>query len=171
VARLRLLPGDRVRWHADQAGRADVLELRPPVKGVADDRSAAVYAWEVRKTRRELEEAIGKRVRVGTLRDLKVVRRGVSGRIVALEVVGSRGRQTVRGFDVRNLLDLRETLAAFEIQRDRAGEITAVSFHGKGWGHGVGLCQVGAYGMALRGEGYRAILAHYYPGTTISSAP
>ncbi len=171
VARLRLLPGDRLRWHADDAGRADVLELRPPVKGVADDRSAAVYAWEVHKTRRELEEVIGKRVRVGTLRDLKVVKRGVSGRIVALEVVGSRGRQTVRGFDVRNLLDLRETLAAFEIQRDRAGEIIAVAFHGKGWGHGVGLCQVGAYGMALRGEGYRAILAHYYPGTTLSSAP
>jgi stage II sporulation protein D len=141
------------------------------VKGAADDRSAAVYAWEVRKTRKELEEAIGKRVRVGTLRDLKVVKRGQSGRIVTLEVVGSRGRQTVRGFDVRNLLDLRETLAAFEIQRDRGGEITAVAFHGKGWGHGVGLCQVGAYGMALRGEGYRSILAHYYPGTTVSSAP
>ena len=171
VTHLRLLPGDRLRWHADADGRADVLELRPPVKGVADDRSAAVYAWEVRKTRRELEEAIGKRVRVGTLRDLKVVKRGVSGRIVALEVVGSRARQTVRGFDVRNLLDLRETLATFEIQRDRAGEITAVAFHGKGWGHGVGLCQVGAYGMALRGQGYRAILAHYYPGTTLSSAP
>jgi len=46
-----------------------------------------------------------------------------------------------------------------------------VAFHGKGWGHGVGLCQVGAYGMAVRGEGYRSILAHYYPGTTVSSAP
>jgi len=171
LAHLRLLPGDRLRWHADASGRADVLELRPPVKGAADDRSAAVYAWEVRKTRKELEEAIGKRVRVGTLRDLKVVKRGLSGRIVALEVVGSRGRQTVRGFDVRSLLDLRETLAAFEIQRDRGGEITAVAFHGKGWGHGVGLCQVGAYGMAVRGEGYRSILAHYYPGTTVSSAP
>ncbi|HEX5044841.1 MAG TPA: SpoIID/LytB domain-containing protein, partial [Candidatus Polarisedimenticolaceae bacterium] len=171
VTRLRLLPGDRLRWHRDEAGRADVLELRPPVKGVADDRSAVLYTWEVRKTRRELEETIGKRIRVGTLRDLKVVRRGVSGRIVALEVVGSRGKQTVRGFDVRNLLDLRETLAAFEIQRDGAGEITAVAFHGKGWGHGVGLCQVGAYGMALRGEGYRAILAHYYPGTMLSSPP
>src|SRR5262249_13786745 len=118
VAKLRLLPGDRLRWHADEAGRADVLGLRPPVKGAADDRSAAVYTWEVRKTRKELEESIGKRVRVGTLRDLKVVKRGVSGRIVALEVVGSRARQTVRGFDVRSLLDLRETLAAFEIQRD-----------------------------------------------------
>ena len=171
VARLRLVPGDRIRWHEDAPGRADLLELRPPVKGVADDRSAVVYAWEVRKTRREIEEAVGKRVRVGTLRDLKVVRRGVSGRIVALEVVGSRGRQTVRGFDVRNLLDLRETLAAFEIQRDGEGDIVAVAFHGKGWGHGVGLCQVGAYGMALRGEGYRAILAHYYPGTTLSGEP
>ena len=82
-------------------------------------------------------------------------------------MVGSKATETVRGFSIRNILDLREILAVIEIQRDVKGEIEAVVFAGKGWGHGVGLCQVGAYGMALRGADYKAILTHYYTGTRI----
>ena len=170
VAELQLWPGDRVRYHQDREGRIDLLELRPPAKGLSDDRSAAVYAWEVRKTGAELQDAVDKRVPVGTLMDLRVVRRGVSGRIVELAVVGSRGTTVVRGFDVRNLLDLRESLTVIELQRDASGGITSAVFAGKGWGHGVGLCQVGAYGMAMRGADYRTILSHYYPGTTLRPA-
>ena len=167
VARLALWPGDRVRYRADAGGAIDFLELRPPIKGTSDDRSAKVYSWEVRKTRRELEAAVNKRVSVGRIRELEVVRRGVSGRIVELRVVGSAGSAVVRGFDVRRLLDLQESLLVIEPQRDALGEIEAVVFAGKGWGHGVGLCQVGAYGMALRGADYRQILAHYYRGARL----
>jgi stage II sporulation protein D len=165
--RLALWPGDHVQYRTSGAGSIDFLELRPPVKGTSDDRSAKVYAWEVRRTRRELEAAINRSVAVGRLRDLEVVRRGVSGRIVELRVVGSEGSSVVRGFDVRRLLDLRESLLVIEPQRDASGAIEAVVFAGKGWGHGVGLCQVGAYGMALRGASYREILGHYYRGTEI----
>ena len=168
VAELQLWPGDRIRYHLGRGGVIDLLELRPPNKGLSDDRSAAIYAWEVRKTGAELEDAVNKRISVGALRDLKVVRRGASGRIVELEVVGSTGSTLVKGFDVRNLLDLRESLTVIELQRDPSGRITSAVFAGKGWGHGVGLCQVGAYGMAMRGSGYREILAHYYPGTSLS---
>jgi stage II sporulation protein D len=168
VAQLQLWPGDRIRYHLNRDDRIDLLELRPPTKGLSDDRSAAVYAWEVRKTGDELEDAVNKRVSVGQLQDLRVVRRGVSGRIVELAVVGSKATTVVKGFDVRNLLDLRESLTVIELQRDGAGRITSAVFAGKGWGHGVGLCQVGAYGMAMRGSDYKEILAHYYPGTTIS---
>jgi stage II sporulation protein D len=168
VQSLQLWPGDRVRYHLNAADQIDLLELRPPAKGLADDRSAAVYAWEVRKTGAELREAVDKRVSVGELRDLRVVRRGVSGRIVELEVVGSAGSTVVKGFDVRNLLDLRESLTVIELQRDASGRIASVVFAGKGWGHGVGLCQVGAYGMAVRGTDYRKILAHYYTGIAIT---
>ena len=83
-------------------------------------------------------------------------------------VVGAQASTTVRGFDIRRLLGLREILTVIEIQRDSAGEITAVVFAGKGWGHGVGLCQVGAYGMAVRGSEYREILGHYYRGTQLA---
>ena len=166
---LELWPGDRVRYRLDEGGRIDFLELIPPVKGVSDDRTAAVYSWEVRKTRAELEASIGSQLAIGRLLDLEPVRRGVSGRITELRVVGSSGTEVVRGFDVRRLLDLRESLTVIEVQRDSAGQIDAIVFAGKGWGHGVGLCQVGAYGMALRGASYREILRHYYVGTELDS--
>ena len=79
-----------------------------------------------------------------------------------LRLVGSRSSTTARGFDVRRLLDLRESLMVIEIQRDAAGKLDAIVFAGKGWGHGVGMCQVGAYGMAVRGSTYEEILAHFY---------
>jgi stage II sporulation protein D len=164
---LEIWPGDRVRYRVDARDRIDFLEVAPPVKGVSDDRSAAVYSWEVRKTRRELEASINRRIAIGKLKNLEVLRRGVSGRVVELAVEGSRSSTTVRGFDVRRLLDLRESLIVLEVQRDSGGEISAVVFAGKGWGHGVGLCQVGAYGMAVRGVGYRDILGHYYSGARI----
>lgn len=167
ASRLTLWPGDRVRFRTNAEGQVDFLELRPPVKGVSDDRSAKVYSWEVRQTRAELEEVLHRRLDVGRLRDLVVVRRGVSGRVVEMRVVGDRGSSLVKGFDVRTLLGLRESLMVIEAQRDASGEIEAVVFSGKGWGHGVGLCQVGAYGMALRGTGYREILGHYYRGAAV----
>ena len=170
VKELQVWPGDRIRYHLDKEGRVDLLELRPPAKGLSDDRSAAVYSWEVRKTGSELQDAVDKRVSVGRLTDLRVKRRGASGRIVELEVVGATGSTVVKGFDVRNLLDLRESLTVIELQRDATGGIASAVFAGKGWGHGVGLCQVGAYGMAMRGSDYKEILSHYYPGTSLGPA-
>lgn len=171
VSALALWPGDRLRYHRDDAGRIDLLELRPPLEGLSDDRSSTVYSWEVRRSASELQDAVDQRLSVGTLRDLRPTRRGVSGRIVELTVVGTEGTAVVRGFDVRKLLDLRESLTVIELQRDAAGRIVAGVFAGKGWGHGVGLCQVGAYGMALRGADYKTILRHYYPGITLGPIP
>jgi stage II sporulation protein D len=167
VPSLALWPGDRVRFRVGTGGELDFLELRPPVKGASDDRLASVYSWEVRRSRGELEAAINRRVAIGTLLDLEIVRRGVSGRVAELRVTGSDGSTLVKGFDVRNLLDLKESLVVIELQRDSQGRIESIVFAGKGWGHGVGLCQVGAYGMALRGKDYREILAHYYKGSSL----
>jgi stage II sporulation protein D len=166
--RLELWPGDRVRYRRGADGRIDFLELRPPVQGTSDDRSHSRYSWEVRRTRRQVEAAVNRRVSIGRLEDLRVARRGESGRVVELEVVGSRASTMVRGFDIRGLLNLNENLTVFEIQRDESGRIEAVVFAGRGWGHGVGLCQVGAYGMAIRGSDYRQILAHYYRGARLA---
>lgn len=164
---LDLWPGDRLRYRKSRSGRIDFLEIRPPVKGTADDRSSVVHSWEVRRTRTELEDLFRNRVPVGELTDLRVERRTTSGRVVSLRVVGSEGSAVLRGFDVRSVLDLRENWFTLETQRKADGLLDAVVFAGKGWGHGVGLCQVGAYGMALRGADYRAVLAHYYPGTSV----
>ncbi len=169
---LQLWPGDRVSYRTSD-GIIDYIELEAPVKGTADDRISRDFSWELRRTRAELDLALGRRLSVGGLRDLRVLRRGVSGRIVELEVVGSAGSQTLHGFNIRKSLelgktsDLRETPSTIELQRGADGEIRAAVFAGKGWGHGVGMCQVGAYGMAVRGRDYREILAHYYRGTAI----
>jgi len=168
TSRLEVWPGDRVRYRTSRAGRIDFLEVSPPIKGTSDDRTAAVYSWEERRTRREIEATIGDRLAIGQLRGFEVLERGVSGRIARLRVVGSRGTAEIRGFDVRRTLGLRESLVVIEVLRDAQGDIETVVFAGKGWGHGVGLCQVGAYGMALRGASYREILAHYYRGATLA---
>jgi len=72
----------------------------------------------------------------------------------------------VKGFDVRQALELPEMVFTLSRTRGPQGEVEFV-FLGRGWGHGVGLCQNGAYGMALAGSGYDAILRHYYPGVEI----
>lgn len=167
AARLDLWPGDRVAVRTGTTGEVDFLELRPPLRGVSDDRNSSVHSWTVRRDRKELEDAVERRLGTGALLDLEVVRRGVSGRIAELRVVGASGSATVRGFDVRNLFGLRESLTSVEIQRDPQGGVRGVVFAGKGWGHGVGLCQVGAYGMALRGADYGEILRHYYRGAVL----
>ena len=81
-----------------------------------------------------------------------------------MKVVGSRGTFTLSGFKIRTALGIRETLFTVERQADPGGGVRAFTFAGKGWGHGVGLCQVGAYGMAVRGVTFDTILRHYYSG-------
>jgi len=71
---------------------------------------------------------------------------------------------------VRNALGLRDTLFRITRERDPEGLIASFAFHGRGWGHGVGLCQVGAYGMAKAGRSHEEILKTYYQGVTIAKA-
>ena len=59
---------------------------------------------------------------------------------------------------------MRDSLFSYDIERNASGEVVGATFFGRGWGHGVGMCQVGAYGMALAGAGYDEILKKYYAG-------
>ena len=68
---------------------------------------------------------------------------------------------------MRSALDLNDTLFTIERERDDQGRVREFVFAGRGWGHGVGLCQTGGYGMALRGRSHAEILSHYYPGATL----
>jgi stage II sporulation protein D len=105
---------------------------------------------------------------VGRVRDIVPRRLGVSGRVVELEVVGSEGQIDLKGLQVRWGLGLRENL--FEIDRETGprGEVERFVITGKGWGHGVGLCQVGAFGMAQGGSTFEQILKYYYTGIRLS---
>ncbi len=166
VAEITLVPGDRLVYHLSD-GRMDFIRQKANVKGASDDRFTSVYQWEVRYTRKDLQEKILERASIGELIDVLPIRRGVSGRVTEITVVGSAGRFTFRGFGIRTLLGIRENLFVVDRQRDADGRVASFILSGKGWGHGVGLCQVGAFGRALRGALYDEILAHYYTGVTI----
>jgi stage II sporulation protein D len=111
----------------------------------------------------ELRELTG----VPSLERLTVTKRSRSGRVVGLAAVGAEGVTTEwTGFEIRQVLELPETLFAMHLRTETDGE-KIVHFLGRGWGHGVGLCQNGAYGMARAGMTFDRILGHYYTGIEI----
>ena len=82
-------------------------------------------------------------------------------------IKGSESQVVVKGLKVRYVLGLRENLFVIDREFDEEGKISYFIFSGRGWGHGVGLCQVGSFGMAQAGADYTEILKKYYQGTKI----
>jgi stage II sporulation protein D len=127
------------------------------------DRRSAWREWVREKSWTELRKLTG----VPTLERLTVNRRSRSGRVVGLVAVGAGGVTTEwTGFEIRRVLELPETLFAMHLRTGPDGE-KMVHFLGRGWGHGIGLCQNGAYGLARAGMTFDRILGHYYTGIEI----
>jgi len=76
----------------------------------------------------------------------------------------------LKGLEVRFALGIRENLFVIDRELAKDGSVRQFVFTGKGWGHGVGLCQVGAFGMAQAGSTYDEILKHYYTGVELVRA-
>jgi stage II sporulation protein D len=115
--------------------------------------------------------AVGRYGSVGRVLDIVPKRLGVSGRVVELSVQGSDGELELRGLKVRWGLGLRENLFVVHRERGPGGDVEQFVITGKGWGHGVGLCQVGAFGMAQAGSTFEEILRHYYSGVRVGARP
>ncbi len=167
VSRLALVSGDDVRFVLRQ-GQVVLLEALHSRLGVAADHGSRYYRWQVRKTPEELGQSLARYGSVGRIRDIEPLRIGSSGRVVELRVVGDQGERLLHGLEIRRGLGLRENLFVLERERDASGAVRRFVFTGKGWGHGVGLCQVGAYGMARAGKSYEEILRHYYTGIRLA---
>jgi stage II sporulation protein D len=135
----------------------------------AADRYSRLALWQAHKTRQELDAAF-RPLSIGGIQNMRVIARGPSERPLNTEIVGSAGRSTVRAMRLRTLLGLRDSLFSFDIERNAQGEVIGMSFYGRGWGHGVGMCQYGAYGLGKMGVKYDAILKHYYTGIDLSKA-
>lgn len=105
---------------------------------------------------------------IGAITDVKIAKRGDSGRIVRLEITGTKGTTAVeRELNVRRMFGgLKSGLFLMKVQRS-GDKITKFDFRGAGFGHGVGMCQTGATGMASKGKSYKEILQHYYTGIGI----
>lgn len=132
-----------------------------------DQETSHFYRWTVSYTDSELAELIQRKsgIDFGRIIDLLPLSRSLSGRIVLLKIVGEK-RSVVVGKE----LEIRKWLSeshlyssAFEVEKISGG----FRLHGKGWGHGVGLCQIGAAVMADEGKTFQEILQFYYPGSKL----
>ena len=139
----------------------------PAEEGVADHDRERGKPWQVRLGPADVERRVARYGSVGRVLDLVPTRVGVSGRVVELKVVGSEGEFALRGQRVRLGLRLRESLFVLHKETTLSEEPNFV-FTGNGWGHGVGLCQLGASGMARGGATFEEILKHYYTGISVT---
>ncbi len=170
AARLHLLGGEKVRW-LEADGEVRLLEVSFASASNVFDRASRFNRWEVRKSREDLENAVNQHYPVGRLIDIAVRRRGVSHRVVELLITGTERQVLVRGLRIRTALGLRDILFEVDREHDADGRVAHFVFTGRGWGHGVGLCQVGAFGMAQSGAKYQDILKKYYRGVRVEKSP
>ncbi len=161
-ARLEVAPGTTL----ERLRRGDLVISLAVVRSDGGDEADRRSAWREWVRERDWSD-LAARVGVPDLARLEVTARGVSGRVVGLAAVGRSGqRKELSGFDIRRALDLPETLFAM-VPVTRPDGSGGIRFLGRGWGHGVGLCQNGAYGLARAGRSFDAILATYYQGISL----
>ncbi|MBA2702336.1 MAG: SpoIID/LytB domain-containing protein [Blastocatellia bacterium] len=169
VSTIALVGGEPVAFHVNSAGEVDYLEVRPAASGAAADRFSPFSNWTTDLSPGQAQARLGRYASgIGSLVDLRVIARGNSRRATDLEVVGTAGTAHVRGGRIRSALGLREQLFVIEHRYDDEGRVIGFTFLGRGWGHGVGMCQVGAYGLARQGFTYEQILKAYYTGIELT---
>ena len=163
AAPLELMAGDRLAlyWH-----RGQLVAVVQPTIGRPVDLAGRVTKqnWSRFMPVDQLRSTVQSRYPGFPFEDFEVLSRGVSGRVGKLRLLGAGGHDlVVEGLAVRWTLDVWDTLFWAEPTRGTSRG-PGWMFRGKGWGHGVGMCQAGAFGMAMRGASYREILRHYYTG-------
>lgn len=162
---------------------ANPTSLRNAAEGDFEADWSRYHRWTVDWTQEELQAILGAwfNTELGTIHALNIPDRGPSGRALTLEVVADAGTFYVYKDTIRtalkyvladgNYTSLRSTLVFLEPVVDpKTKEITGFVGYGGGWGHGVGLSQTGAVGMAEKKATYDEILAHYYQGTYLEAA-
>ena len=132
------------------------------------------YRWSVTYTAEELSALIKKKsgIDFGCVEELVPLQRGASGRIIKLRIVGSERTLVVgKELEIRRWLSPTHLYSSAFVVDKQQGADGGTSFvlRGAGWGHGVGLCQIGAAAMSEQGYDYCAILSHYYPDTELKN--
>lgn len=129
------------------------------------------YRWRVVYVASELSSLVRRKSGkdLGTVLSIEPLERGASGRIWKLKITGTSGSLVVgKELEIRRVLSETHLFSsAFVVDRETVSGEDRFVIHGAGWGHGVGLCQIGAAAMAEKGYGYREILSHYFPGAGI----
>ncbi len=165
VARIRF--GDRIRYLEKPDGISLIVILTRESQGTVNDSFVSSYRWFRFLTVSQLSQQVNRYVKVGKLTDISVGKITAAGRVAALNVVGTSGSGVIRGLKIRWTLGGKENKFRLFKRVDKDGNLLGVYLTGSAWGHGVGMCQVGAFGMATKGYSYTDILKHYYTGVEI----
>lgn len=162
---LELYAGDPIKiyWRG-----LDIAAILQPIEAqaVSLDRQATRRVWSIFKSDAQMRAAVRARYPGFDFRGFQILARGVSGRVGQVRLIGAGNEEiVVEGLAVRWTFDVWDTL--FQVARTKQEGKEGWRFDGRGWGHGVGLSQAGAYGMAARGASFRDILEHYYAGVDL----
>ena len=163
---LNCASGDEVEYLAEN-GILLLLVCEVNRSGAAVDRSSKYSFWQETVTPAELAKRVSRYLDIGDIRDLEPLSYGVSQRVYEMKITGTRGSGILKGIRVRWALGLKDNLFTFERTLARDGSVKEFIFTGRGWGHGIGMCQIGAIGFARQGKNYQYILRHYYSGVQI----
>jgi stage II sporulation protein D len=162
-------PESRIRSAPAAYCNTDDSELLSRVLPGFDQETRDFYRWQVAYTPEELADLIKTRLGadLGPIRDLNALARGPSGRIYRLKITGDRDYIIVgKELEIRRALSRTHLYSSAFVVDKEPGRFV---LRGAGWGHGVGLCQIGAAVMANEGNAYTEILQHYYRGSTVST--
>ena len=165
VAKAKSLPWAPGAVPSEEQLRRFILDPPPGTHCGTTSFGKKAFRWVRSLPADELDRLVNARYAIGHVRTIRVLQRGVSGRVVRVEFAGSEGNVVIeRELAVRRLLgNLRSGM--FFVERRAADD--AWVFTGGGYGHGVGMCQYGAIGMAERGKDAPQILQHYYGGAGV----
>ena len=156
-------------FHSSSGGHTENVEdvwksNLPYLRGVIDyDHGSPVFEWNKDFSPTQFSSLLSSEISVGTITSLVPERVTPQGRVISMKVIGNLGSINITGKQIRKILDLRSTL--FRIQADE----DQVKIVGRGYGHGLGLSQWGAYHLASQGVGYNQILGHYYQNTKLTN--
>ncbi len=163
---LTLRAGDHVRWWKNESGRVLAFWVEMDTGGPTFERESAWTEWVRRVPAKELARRMAGRIAGTEVREIVVTKRSPAGRAIEMRVTTDAAEATFKRFDLRQAVEMPEMLFTVSRVEGPQGEAEFV-FLGRGWGHGVGMCQNGAYGMSLAGASYDEILRHYYTGVEI----
>jgi stage II sporulation protein D len=170
VKEAALIGGETVGYHTNFAGEVDYLEIKPTTTTTTAERMSSFTLWNTTLSASAVQARLSRYVRgIGSLIDVRIAAKGYSRRAIDLEITGTNGTFHLKGGKIRSALRLNEQLFVLN-KRYEGNRAVSYSFTGRGWGHGVGMCQYGAYGLAKMGQKYDAIVKHYYTGVDLTKA-
>ena len=170
VREAALVGGEDVKYQLDSLGAVKYLEIKPSDTPTSAEKMSPWAYWNKPVSASAVQSRLSRYVRgIGTLYDINVKKVGYSRRPIELEIIGSNGVKTLKGGKIRSALRLPEQLFVMN-KRYSGNTVTSYTFTGRGWGHGVGMCQYGAFGLAKMGVKYDEIIKHYYTGVDLTKS-